>query len=778
MAKDIRIRAILDDQVTKNLGRLQQSLNSIKTGTQTVSAAIKKTADQTDKVLGKAGSVNDPSGMYQKATLATKKFTQANTSLVSSLKAVPVAFTAVSGAIALLLKGLERITDRYDNIVTDSQKIGVSVTEFQKLEYAAMRSNTSIESITLSMKALSEQAVQAVTGNKQSKGMFDFLGIDVTDKGQLKEPMRLFDEVTEKLGSMTSETARSAIGTKMLGRGYQDLIPLLRGGKDGLNALKEEAVELGFVLSEGMVARLDEVHSSFEKLGAVWTATQAQFAVSTAGFTERWTAGLTDWIPKFGKALSTAIKVWETFCQGLYAAWLAVYGPISLAIMQIPVMINNIATTVLRVLLEPLQKFGGLISAEFGAAIQNWQDKLKGFATGGNDIMKGMTENWQLMMKEQGFKIQEIWADTTEGIVKDTKKPADGLDELRRLMKALGDESKKVKIKDLDPKQYNTAITILTRLIDAEKLEISVMEQRLSIIDETITAQERLGQIAADFAAADYSFAGRRIELAAAESKQLAQLSDDYAKGLIDYQQFQQAKTQTAYTYQREQDKVSLEAFTDAAGYATDLFQSVSGLMNQISEEQIKEIDKWENREARRIENSLLAEEYKEAELEKLMQKAEAKRKKEFQEQQALQLALAAINTAAGFIQELGKEGVYGIITGAAVLAAGAAEMATIAATSYATGGIVPGESRAGDKVPARVNSGEMILNQQQQARLFDMANGNGGGGNITISSPITISGNADAGTVTQMRSMHERHLESVRSAIMELQYRGRLKAA
>jgi tape measure domain-containing protein len=51
----------------------------------------------------------------------------------------------------------------------------------------------------------------------------------------------------------------------------------------------------------------------------------------------------------------------------------------------------------------------------------------------------------------------------------------------------------------------------------------------------------------------------------------------------------------------------------------------------------------------------------------------------------------------------------------------------------YATGGIVGGNSYSGDNVMARVNSGEMILNKQQQAQLFSMANGKGGGGGVTI---------------------------------------------
>lgn len=54
-------------------------------------------------------------------------------------------------------------------------------------------------------------------------------------------------------------------------------------------------------------------------------------------------------------------------------------------------------------------------------------------------------------------------------------------------------------------------------------------------------------------------------------------------------------------------------------------------------------------------------------------------------------------------------------------------------AAGFATGGIVGGTSYSGDKQYIRVNSGEMILNGQQQARLFSMINSGGGGGEVTF---------------------------------------------
>ena len=60
-----------------------------------------------------------------------------------------------------------------------------------------------------------------------------------------------------------------------------------------------------------------------------------------------------------------------------------------------------------------------------------------------------------------------------------------------------------------------------------------------------------------------------------------------------------------------------------------------------------------------------------------------------------------------------------------AIAAGVAAVIAALAAVSgFATGGVIGGTSTSGDKKFVRVNSGEMILNKFQQARLFGMIDG------------------------------------------------------
>ena len=65
-------------------------------------------------------------------------------------------------------------------------------------------------------------------------------------------------------------------------------------------------------------------------------------------------------------------------------------------------------------------------------------------------------------------------------------------------------------------------------------------------------------------------------------------------------------------------------------------------------------------------------------------------------------------------------------------LAAGASVIAAMASIpKFAGGGIFSGNSFIGDNMIARVNSGEMILNNRQQKNLFNLLDGKGGAASL-----------------------------------------------
>lgn len=99
----------------------------------------------------------------------------------------------------------------------------------------------------------------------------------------------------------------------------------------------------------------------------------------------------------------------------------------------------------------------------------------------------------------------------------------------------------------------------------------------------------------------------------------------------------------------------------------------------------------------------------------------------------AVMAAIGQIIAGFGYASvQAAKEGAIGWLIW---LGAGLAALTTTISTisSFADGGIIQGSTFHGDKMLARVNAGEMILNQKQQSNLFNVLN-NGTGSKATTS--------------------------------------------
>jgi len=180
-----------------------------------------------------------------------------------------------------------------------------------------------------------------------------------------------------------------------------------------------------------------------------------------------------------------------------------------------------------------------------------------------------------------------------------------------------------------------------------------------------------------------------------------------------------------------------VQKFAEITGQITDLARQNN---EQQTQEELTEISK------QYTDGLISYEEYCEKKKEIDRKAAQEEYKLKMWEWSA-SLVQATANIAEGVAKAIAQGGVAGIITGALVAASGAIQIATITANkprapNFATGGIVPGTSYSGDRVQANVNSGEMILNAQQQANLWKAANGTGGSG-ATVNMPVTIENNA-----------------------------------
>lgn len=105
-----------------------------------------------------------------------------------------------------------------------------------------------------------------------------------------------------------------------------------------------------------------------------------------------------------------------------------------------------------------------------------------------------------------------------------------------------------------------------------------------------------------------------------------------------------------------------------------------------------------------------------------------------------LDLASAMIFAAHAYIPFAGVGIAAGFISSMLAIQA-ATKATTMSMMTFAEGGIVGGSSYSGDRILARVNSGEMILNDKQQRHLFELLDSDAmpqkGGTNVTVQGVI-----------------------------------------
>ena len=208
------------------------------------------------------------------------------------------------------------------------------------------------------------------------------------------------------------------------------------------------------------------------------------------------------------------------------------------------------------------------------------------------------------------------------------------------------------------------------------------------------------------------------------------------------------------------------------------VISNLSDISSTIEKNQLRSIDKWYNREKTALEMSVMNGKKREKELSKL--EAEAARKREkaqkeaFERNKALSMATAIINGAVAFTSALSTQPIWlGIALAAATAVATGIQVATIAAQEFATGGIVGGNSFTGDKVTAKVNSGEMILNSQQQANLFALANGKGNNQSSIHMGDTIIQGSVDESTLEKLNERDIKNQEAMKRILRQMSFNG-----
>lgn len=239
-----------------------------------------------------------------------------NTS-VNALKKVKgvLAAAGIGIGVASAVKGINNLikstADYTDRIDKQSQKIGLSKRAYQEWDFILSDLGANVDGLQLGLKTLSTAMDEANGGNKEYSEMFRRLGVNIVDtNGKLKDQETIFNEVFSALAGMESQTERTAIASRLLGRSATELAPALNAGADEIEFLKNRAHELNTVLDDTTIA----IGVNFgDQVGRMKRALQTASARAIAPFMDDLADLATKFsdetIPALEKFITTAVKV-------------------------------------------------------------------------------------------------------------------------------------------------------------------------------------------------------------------------------------------------------------------------------------------------------------------------------------------------------------------------------------------------------------------------------------------------------------------------------------
>lgn len=175
---------------------------------------------------------------------------------VSALAVTGAAVTAATGAI---VSGAGSVAEYGDNIDKMSQKMGISAQAYQEWDAIMQHSGTTIDALKPSMKTLAQQA-------QKGAEEFQALGISEQEVATLSQE-DLFAKVITGLQGMEEGTERTAITSKLLGRGATELGALLNTSAEDTEAMRQKVHELGGVMSDDAVKASAKFQDTLQDMG-------------------------------------------------------------------------------------------------------------------------------------------------------------------------------------------------------------------------------------------------------------------------------------------------------------------------------------------------------------------------------------------------------------------------------------------------------------------------------------------------------------------------------
>jgi antitoxin component HigA of HigAB toxin-antitoxin module len=184
--------------------------------------------------------------------------------LSDTIKKVGGAFVALQAGLAVfnsIATSFKRATDEIDNLGKASEKIGVTVESLSGLKFVAEQSGVGFESLTSAMGKFNKNLVEVGDSTSTVGASLREFGVTASDTTE-----QAFAKIAEAFSKMPDGAMKTAKAMEIFGKAGADLIPMLNGGSESIEALTKRAEELGLVMSGETVNRITAFNDAMNEM--------------------------------------------------------------------------------------------------------------------------------------------------------------------------------------------------------------------------------------------------------------------------------------------------------------------------------------------------------------------------------------------------------------------------------------------------------------------------------------------------------------------------------
>ena len=617
-----------------------------------------------------------------------------------SMQKVGASFAAVGGAITAALgvavKSLANAADVADDT---AKRTGLTVEAVQELGYVAKMTGSNLATVEVALRTMQKGLTDSGTESAAFTSALETLGLSLAELRAMN-PQAQFDALSQAIAGVADPSQRAGLAMTVFGRAGTALLPMLAEGADGIAKLKDEAHKYGYVMSQEVAEAGSNFNDNLDRLKG-----------SLGGLAQQVVAGL---LP----TLNSLVKCAADVVAGI-KEWINNNPNLVSTLAHVAASVGAVLTV-----------FGALV-----AACGSWIA-----------LAPAVGAAWTIATGPIGITIMAI-AGVVAGIVALWK----NWDKVCHYM----------------AQAWNTLTIVICKGVE---LWLSSWETALGWIPG-IGEKLRTAMYQVQNAAAQASFdIGQR---------QLQYEKDKNEKLLAETQKFTSAQNEALISAQTEQQDIASKNTEEHLASTTEKVQGFWQTVYDVSAQQSLNITSQVSSVYSALQSNLstsfqalfqqigngwsglkdIAINFCQSMYQsfvKILADLAAEQIKNIIAVQVANVAAAKVNIAANAAEAGSKAAAASAgwaLWGAIAIGAGIMAAVLAFADGFATGGVVPGNSFSGDNVLARVNSGEMILNRAQQARLFDIADGNtepGGAGGAVINQTINVQNGGDLTAITQ----------------------------